>query len=81
MLKEGEPEGVVVPHAADNISSLTSLNEDLFVDNTFTRNEPLWRDHNRGPSFQNTKDCDTIFRQFFNVSLVRSMILDDLADV
>ena len=81
ILKEGVPEAIGVPHAADNINLLTSLNEDEPVDNTFTRNDSLWRNRNRGISVENSKDCDAIFRQFFNVSLFRSMILHETEDL
>jgi len=46
----------------------------MSVDNTFARNEPLWRDRNRGLSFQNSKDCDAIFIQFFHITLDRTVI-------
>ena len=32
------------------------------VDNSFTREESIWRDRRRGMSLQNTKDCDEIMR-------------------
>ncbi len=52
----------------------------MSVDNSFTRNEPLWRDRNRALSLENCRDCDAIFRQFFNISLVLPVNLNEASD-
>ena len=41
----------------------------------------MWRDRNRGLSFENSRDCDAIFRQFFHVDLAKSIPQVETADV
>ena len=50
VLKEGVSEAIGISHAAD-FSEQTLVVEDLSIDNSYTRDEPLWRDRNRGLSF------------------------------
>ncbi len=52
----------------------------MSVENSYRRNEALWRDRDRGQSFQNSKDCDAIFRQFFHIDLERSMRQFEIAN-
>jgi hypothetical protein len=48
------------------------------IDDSFTRIEPLWRDHHRGLSFTNTKECNEIVRQFLEIDFDESMIYNEL---
>ena len=74
-LKKNVPEAIGVPHAA----SFSSIYEEDKIDsrsvnNSFTRNELLWRDRRRGISFTNAKECDEIVRQFLEIDFDESMI-------
>jgi len=64
-LKQGVPETVGVPYCAaehtEDDSEVESQDRQS-VDNSFTREQSIWRDRRRGMSLQNTKDCDEIMR-------------------
>ena len=72
ILKKNVPEAVGVPHAANHVSEQDEIDES--VDNSFTRNEPLWRDRHRGMSLTNARECNEIMRQFMNFDFDGSMI-------
>ncbi len=80
LLKEGMPEVVGVLHAVDDASLQISLNKEVSVEYTLSRNEPLWRSRNRGLIFQHSKDCDAIHHQFFSVCFFWSVIQFETAD-
>ncbi len=68
------PVSVGVPHAANNVSERDDDEIDESVDNSFTRNEPLWRDRRRGMSLINARECNDIVRQFLEIDFDESMI-------
>ena len=37
------------------------------LENTFMREDSMWRDRNRGMSLVNSRECDEIMRQFIEV--------------
>ena len=79
-LKKNVPEAIGVPHAANNVSEQEDDEIDESVDNTFTRNEPLWRDRRRGTSLTNARECNEIVRQFFLIDFDESMISTETFD-
>jgi len=68
------PEAIGVPYAANHVSERQDDEIDRSVDNSFTRNEPLWRDRHRGMSLINARECNDIVRQFMNFDFNESMI-------
>ncbi len=73
-LKKNVPETVGVPHAANHASEQENDEIEESVDNSFTRNEPLWRDRRRGMSLTNARECNEIVRQFIEIDFDESMI-------
>jgi hypothetical protein len=64
ILKKNMPEAIGVPHASKEVTEQEDDEINESIDNSFTRNEPLWRDRRRGISFTNAKECNEIVRQF-----------------
>jgi len=66
-----------VPYASKEINEQGDDDDEIneSVDNSFTRNEPLWRDRRRGMSLTNSKECNEILRQFLLIDFDESMIL------
>lgn len=50
-----------------------SIESEKSFHNSFTDNDPLWRDRHRGQSFENTRDCNEIVRQFFEIDFNESL--------
>ena len=76
-LKKIMPEAVGVPHTADHVSEHEDDEIDESVDNSFTRNEPLWRDRRRGIRLDNASECNEIVRQFLHIDFDESMVLTE----
>ena len=68
-----------MPHASKEMNEQGDDDDEIneSVDNTFTRNEPLWRDRRRGMSFTNSKECNEIVRQFLQIDFDEGMILTE----
>ncbi len=78
ILKKNVPEAIGVPYATGHLSNQSNDDDsDESADNEFTRNEPIWRDRRRGISMSNTKECNEIVRQFFEIDFDESMILTE----
>ena len=80
ILKKNVPETVGLPHAANHVSEQEDDEIEESVDNSFTRNEPLWRDRRRGMSLDNARECNEIVRQFMEIDFDESMISTDTFD-
>ena len=74
ILKKTVPEAIGVPYAANQVSKQEDDENDKSVDNSFTRNEPLWRYRSRGMSLDNARECNEIVRQFMDIDFDESMI-------
>jgi len=62
-LKEGVPETIGESYYANRRSADSeSLEEQLSVDNSFTRESELWRGRRRSDSLTNRPECDEIFQ-------------------
>jgi hypothetical protein len=74
------PEAIGVPYAATQVNDQEDEVINESIDNSFTRNESLWRDRRRGISLINSRECNEIVRQFMEIDFDDSMILSEMSN-
>ena len=74
------PEAISAPHTVSGCSIQEDDEINESVDNSLTRDEPLWRDRHRSISLSNAKECNEIVRQFLLIDFDESMILTETFD-